>query len=171
MVEPDGKCAVVDHSRTNIPLLCVIIPVYPGDMISVKGDQDEIWHAEVWQVDLERKRVKGYFFVKRVHRERNHLWVRKSSSWTMDSINFKSIIDTWQGIWHGPNWQEQIQRWTALLLVDSGSNICCITYRNSEMYFLFWVKVGIYIPLFLQQQKEKDYYSVLLIAKDTYLKN
>ena len=39
------------------------------------------------------------------------------------------------------------------------------------MYFLFWVKVGIYIPLFLQQQKEKDYYSVLLIAKETYLKN
>lgn len=31
----------------------------------------------------------------------------------------------------------------------------------------FWVKVGIYIPLFLQQQKKKDYYSVLLIAKET----
>ena len=109
-LEPDGKCAVVDHSRTTIPLPSVIVPVYPqpGDMISVKGDQDEIWHAEVRQVDLELKRVKGYFFVKHVHWERNHLWVRESSSRTMDSIYFRSVIDILPGIWHGPNRQEQI---------------------------------------------------------------
>ena len=61
-LEPDGKCAVVDHSRTTIPLPSVIVPFYPqpGDMISVKGDQDEIWHAECRQVDLKPKRVKGY---------------------------------------------------------------------------------------------------------------
>ena len=65
-LEPDGKCAVVDHSRATIPLPKIIVPVYPqpGDMVSVKGDRDEIWHAEVRQVDLEQKRVKGYFFVK-----------------------------------------------------------------------------------------------------------
>ena len=48
-LEPDGKCAVVDHFGTTFSLPSVIFPVYPqpGDMISVKGDQDEIWHVEV----------------------------------------------------------------------------------------------------------------------------
>lgn len=109
-LEHDGKYAVVDHSRATIPLPKVIVPVFPqpGDMVSVKGDRDEIWHAEVRQVDLEQKRVKGYFFVKHLHWERNHLWVRESSARTMDSISYKSIIDILPGIWHGPNWQEQI---------------------------------------------------------------
>ncbi|XP_078355504.1 uncharacterized protein LOC144658540 [Oculina patagonica] len=109
-LEPNGKCAVVDHSRATIPLPKVIVPVYPqpGDMVSVKGDRDETWHAEVRQVDAEQKRVKGYFFVKHLHWERNHLWVRESSARTMDSISYKSIIDILPGIWHGPNWQEQI---------------------------------------------------------------
>jgi len=48
-VEHDGKCAVGDHSRATSPLPKVIVPVFPqpGDMVSVKGDQVEIWHAEV----------------------------------------------------------------------------------------------------------------------------
>lgn len=58
----------------------------------------------VQKFDLKLKRVKGYFFVKHVHWERNHLWVRESSSRTMD----RSVIDILPGIWHGPNWQEQI---------------------------------------------------------------
>jgi len=51
-LEPDGKCAVVDHSRATIPLPKVVVPAYPqpGDMVSVKGDRDETWHAEVRQV-------------------------------------------------------------------------------------------------------------------------
>lgn len=48
-LEPDGKCVIVDHYRKTIPLPKFVAPVYPqpGDMVSVKGDQDEIWHAEV----------------------------------------------------------------------------------------------------------------------------
>lgn len=109
-LEPDGKCAIVDHSRKTIPLPKIIVPVYPqpGDMVSVKGDQDEIWHAEVRQVDHERRRVKGYFFVKHLHWKDNHLWVRESSSRAMDSISYKSIVDILPGIWQGPNWQGQV---------------------------------------------------------------
>lgn len=49
LLEPDGKCVIVDHYRKTIPLPKFVAPVYPqlGDMVSVKGDQDEIWHAEV----------------------------------------------------------------------------------------------------------------------------
>ena len=111
-LEPDGKCAVVDHSRKTIPLPKVIVPVYPqpGDMVSVRGDQDEIWHAEVRQVDHENKRVKEYFFVKHLHWRDNQLWVRESSSRAMDIISYKSIIDILPGIWQGPNWQEQVRQ-------------------------------------------------------------
>lgn len=109
-LEPDGKCAIVDHSRTAIPLPKIIVPVYPqpGDMVSVKGDQDEIWHAEVRQVNHEQKRVKGYFFVKHLQWERNQLWVRESSSRAMDVVSYKSIIDILPGVWLGANWQEHI---------------------------------------------------------------
>lgn len=109
-LEHDGKYAVVDHSRATIPLPKVIVLAFPqpGDMVSVKGDRDEIWHAEVRQVDLKQKRVKGCFFVKHLHWERNHLWVMESSARTMDSISYKNVIDILPGIWHGPKWQEQI---------------------------------------------------------------
>lgn len=108
-VEPDGKCAIVDHCRKTIPVPKIVVPVYPqaGGMVSVKGDQDEIWHAEVRQVDHEQKKVKGYFFVKHSRWEHNHLWVRESNSRVMESISFKSIMDVLPGTWVGPNWQEQ----------------------------------------------------------------
>ena len=98
--EPDVKFAIVDHSRTNIPLPKVIVSgnPQPADMVGVKGDHDDIWHAEERQIYLQQKRVKGYFFVKHVHWERNHLWIREASSRAMDGISFKTIIDILPGI-------------------------------------------------------------------------
>ena len=49
MLFPDvnGNGAGVDPFRESVPLPPVIVPVYPEvkDMILVKGNNDEIWHA------------------------------------------------------------------------------------------------------------------------------
>ena len=80
----------------------------PNLMTCVKEDQDEIWHAEVWQVNHDQKLLKGYFFAKRLHWDRDQLWVRESSSWAMDIISDKGIINIFLRVWHSANWQEQI---------------------------------------------------------------
>ena len=38
-----GLFAVIDPCRTVMPLPCILVPVYPqiGDMVLVKGDDDE----------------------------------------------------------------------------------------------------------------------------------
>ena len=42
-----GQFAVIDPGRTVMPLPHVLVPVYPqiGDMVLVKGNDDELWRA------------------------------------------------------------------------------------------------------------------------------
>lgn len=110
MLFPDvnENFAVVDPFRETIPLPPVIVPVYPeeNDMILVKGDDDEIWQAQVKRVLFAEKLVKGYFFVKHHNWNENKLWVRESRSSQMDSINFNSILDIATGEWQHSVWKE-----------------------------------------------------------------
>ena len=68
MLFPDvnGSFAVVVPYRKTVPLPPVIVPVHPQirEMILVKGNNDEIWHAEVRHVLLAENLVKGYFYIK-----------------------------------------------------------------------------------------------------------
>ena len=52
--------------------------------------------------------VKGYFFVKHLHEERNQLWARELSLQAVDIISNKNIVDILSGMWFGANLQEQI---------------------------------------------------------------
>lgn len=52
--------------------------------------------------------VKGYFFVKHLHWERNQLWARELSLQAVDIISNKNIVDILSGMWFGANLQEQI---------------------------------------------------------------
>ena len=111
MLFPDlnGNYAVVDPFRKTIPLPPVIVPVYPEvkDMILVKGNKDEIWHAEVKCVLFAEKIVKGYFYIKHRDWNENKLWVRESCSNLMDNINFTSILDIAAGEWQESVWKEK----------------------------------------------------------------
>ena len=74
-----GKFAVIDPARKTMSLPQVLVPVYPqiGDMVLVKGDDDELWRAEVRAVDHRLKSARGYFFVKHRNWNNNQLWARE----------------------------------------------------------------------------------------------
>ena len=103
-----GKFALVDPMRPGVPIPQVVVPVFPqvGDMVSVQGDDDELWRAEVRAVDHVHKTVRGYFFVKHHQWNENQLWKRESVGPTMDTIHFKSIISIVEGQWQGPYWKD-----------------------------------------------------------------
>ena len=103
-----GKFALVDPMRPGVPIPQVVVPVFPqvGDMVSVQGDDDELWRAEVRAVDHVHKTVRGYFFVKHHQWNENQLWKRESMGPTMDTIHFKSIISIVEGQWQGPYWKD-----------------------------------------------------------------
>ena len=103
-----GLFAVIDYIRPAMPLPLILVPVFPriGDMVLVKGDDDELWRAEVRTVDHELISARGYFFVKHRNWNENHQWVRESSERTMDTILYKSIVGLVQGQWHGSCWKD-----------------------------------------------------------------
>lgn len=104
----EGLFAVIDPSRTHIPLPQVLVPVFPqiGDMVLVKGDGEDLWRAEIRTIDSDLKVACGYFFIK--HRLWNHnsLWVRESQRRAMDRIMYQSIIGIVAGQWHGAAWKD-----------------------------------------------------------------
>lgn len=75
-------------------------------MILVKGNNDEVWHAEVRHVLLTEKLVKGYFYIKHPNWNENKFWIRESHSSQMDNINFTSILFIATGEWQGRVWKE-----------------------------------------------------------------
>ena len=103
-----GQFTVIDYARPAMPLPHILVPVFPqiGDMVLVKGDDDELWRAEVRAVNHELKSARGYFFVKHRNWNDNHQWVRESSARTMDTILYKSIVGLVQGHWHGSCWKD-----------------------------------------------------------------
>jgi len=99
--------ALIDPDRKLI-LPRVIVPVFPqaGDMVLVKGNDDEIWKAEIRAVDHNVKCAKGYFFIKHRNWDTNRLWQRESSRRAMDQIHYKSILGLVDGQWQGPYWKD-----------------------------------------------------------------
>ena len=94
-----GLFAVIDPGRTVMPLPRILVPIYPqiGDMVLVKGDDDERQRAHVGAVDHRSKSARGYFFVKHRNWNANQQWVRESQARAMDTIQFKSIVAQWKG--------------------------------------------------------------------------
>ena len=104
-----AQFAVIDPSRTTMPLPHILVPVYPriSDMVLVKGDDDgELWRAEIRAVDHRLKSARGYFFVKHRNWNENQLWIRESIARAMDTILFKSIVGLVEGHWHGSCWKD-----------------------------------------------------------------
>lgn len=103
-----GQFAVIDPGRTVMALPRVLVPVYPqiGDMVLVKGDDDELWRAHIRTVDRRSKIARGYFFVKHRNWNDNQQWVRESQARAMDTILFKSIVGLVEGQWHGSYWKD-----------------------------------------------------------------
>jgi len=58
---------VIDYLRPKLPITLdeVIIPVYPkqGDMVNVRGDNDDLWFAHVLLSDDRSKACKVHFYV------------------------------------------------------------------------------------------------------------
>lgn len=103
-----GKFAVIDLAQKTMPLPHVLVPVYPqiSDMVLVKGDDVELWRAEVRAVDHRLKSARGHFFVKHRNWNNNQLWVRESLARAMDTILYKSIVGLVEGQWHGSCWKD-----------------------------------------------------------------
>ena len=103
-----GQFAVIDYVRTTMPLPHILVPVYPqiGDMVLVKGDDDELWRAEIRAVDHRLKTARGYFFVKHRRWNDNQLWVRESQARAMDAIHYESIVGLVEGQWNGSCWKD-----------------------------------------------------------------
>lgn len=99
---------MIDPDRTIIRLPSIVVPVFPqvGDMALVKGDDNEVWRAEITSVHQETKSVKGYFFIKHRNWNINGLWQRESSRRTLDVIHFRSIVGLAEGEWQGPYWKD-----------------------------------------------------------------
>lgn len=70
-----------------MPLPHILVCVYPqiGDMVLVKGDDDELWRAEIGAVDHRLKTARGYF-VKYRRWNDNQLRVRGSQGRAIDTI-------------------------------------------------------------------------------------
>ena len=77
-----------------------------GDMLLVKGDNDEIWRAEARSVDHVSQSIKGYFFAKHRNWDVNNLFQRESQRRAMDVIHFNSILGIAEGQWQGPYWKD-----------------------------------------------------------------
>lgn len=103
-----GQFAIIDPARTSMLLPHILVPVYPqiGDMVLVKGDDDELWRAEIRAVDHRLKSARGYFFMKHRNWNENQLWIRESTARAMDTILYKSIVGLAEGQWHGSCWKD-----------------------------------------------------------------
>ena len=103
-----GQFAIIDQSRSQIHLPEVLVPVYVqvGDMVYVRGDDDDLWRAEIRVVNCDQKFALGYFYVKHRLWQQNSLWVRESQARAMDRIVFQSIVGIVNGQWHGISWKD-----------------------------------------------------------------
>lgn len=103
-----AQFAIIDPARTAVLLPHVLVPVYPqiGDVVLVKGDDDELWRAEIRAVDHCLKLARGYFFMKHRNWNVNQLWIRESTARAMDTILCKSIVGLAEGQWHGSCWKD-----------------------------------------------------------------
>jgi len=110
MLYPDSPntFAVVDPSRDIVPLPRVIVPLYPetGDFISVQGQSDEIWTANVVNVSYRQKTVDAYFFIKHNNFLSNQLWIKEKPT-RKQVIHWSSILAILEGEWHGTYWKQK----------------------------------------------------------------
>lgn len=91
---------VIDYDRERVPLSPhdVIIPVYPnkGDMMTVRGDNDEIWLAHVQAVNKVAKTCNVYFCVP-VEEDSNNY--QKETGGRLERVHWDSMIIVSSGKW------------------------------------------------------------------------
>lgn len=108
--DPDSSnCFIVcDFMRPNIPLKLedIIVPVYPedGDMVNVRGDNDDMWFAHVLSVDPSARTCRIHFYIEDATTPGRFLRETLGRSAT-EIIYWNSIIGIASGHWVDGVWQ------------------------------------------------------------------
>lgn len=91
---------VIDYDRERVPLSPedVIVPVYleKGDMVTVRGDSDELWLAHIQVVNREAKTCNVYFYVPS---ESDDSKYHKEVGGRLERVHWDSIIGISTGRW------------------------------------------------------------------------
>ena len=110
---------VIDFLRPHLPLCAndIIVPIYPisGDMIRVRGDDDDVWLAHVLSVDDKSRTCQIHFFVEDADnpgRYKRESLGRKAC----EKLHWDSILKLDIGSWEGTYWH---QRGSAAALVST----------------------------------------------------
>lgn len=101
---------VVDFNRTKIPITLedIIIPAYPveGDMVVLRGDNDELWHAHVLSTDKRLQTCKVHFYIEDATSPGKY--VRETTGrMAVHSIHWNTIVRdvSTSGYWKDDYWQ------------------------------------------------------------------
>ena len=101
---------VVDFNRTKIPITLedIIIPAYPveGDMVVLRGDNDELWHAHVLSTDKRLQTCKVHFYIEDATSPGKY--VRETTGrLAVHSIHWNTIVRdvSTSGYWKDDYWQ------------------------------------------------------------------
>lgn len=93
---------VIDHDRKRVPLSLedVIVPVYPnkGDMVTVRGDGDELWLAHIQAVSKEAKTSNVYFYMP--VEGNNNKYHKEVGGW-LEKVHWDSITGISSGRYYG----------------------------------------------------------------------
>ena len=100
----DDHFVVIDYDRECVPLSPedVIVPVCPekGDMVTVRGDSDELWLAHIQLVNKVTKTCNVYFYVPS---EDDNNKYHKELGGRLERVHWDSIIATSTGKWLSSN--------------------------------------------------------------------
>jgi len=97
----DKEYVAIDYERTGFPLQPddIAIPQYPepGDMVSINGEEGEIWLANIHSSDPTSKACQVYFYIpvennSRLYRKEQH---------RLEKVHWDSILGLVSGKWHG----------------------------------------------------------------------
>jgi len=95
----DENFILIDYARTHIPVCPseVLVPFYPqvGDMVSVSGEGNQIWLAQIHSV-RKAFTCQAYFYV--ANDEPDHELYRRESH-RLEKIHFESLINLQNGQW------------------------------------------------------------------------
>jgi len=95
----DENFILIDYAHTHIPVSPseVLVPFYPqvGDMVSVSGEGNQIWLAQIHLVD-RKAFCQAYFYV--ANDEPDHELYRRESH-RLEKIHFESLISLQNGQW------------------------------------------------------------------------
>ena len=107
--DPDSSTSIVvnDFMRPNPPLMLedIIIPIYPeeGDMVNVRGNDDDVWFAHVLSVDPSAKTCKIHFYIESLGNPGKYRRETLGRS-AVEIIHWNSIITIASGKWVDGFW-------------------------------------------------------------------